>query len=188
MATATQITTGKVRFSFVHLFTPQTFADGGPAKYGVTLLIPKADKATLAKIKTAIEAAKTAFLARNPGKKLPKELPSTLWDGDGVRQSGDEFGPECKGCYVMTVSTTKPPVIVDSNKLPITDANELYSGCYGRAVINFYVYDYMGKRGVSAGLNGVMKLHDGEPLAGGVVSDSDWDDGWEDDDTDDLMG
>lgn len=34
-----------------------------------------------------------------------------------------------------------------------------------------------------------MKLYDGEPLGGGVVTDSDWDDGWEDgDENDDLLG
>ena len=39
-------------------------------------------------------------------------------------------------------------------------------------------------------MNGVMKLHDGEPLSGGVVTDSDWDDDWEDTDDgmDDLLG
>lgn len=188
MANATQITTGKVRFSYVYLFTPRASQDGGPAKYSVTLLIPKSDKATLAKIKTATDAAKTAFMNRNNGKKLPANLTSTIHDGDGTRDNGEEYGPECKGCYVVTVSSTNPPVIVDSFKNPITDPTELYSGCYGRAIINFYVYDYMGKRGISAGLNGIMKLHDGEPLAGGVVTDSDWDDGWEDDDDDGLLG
>ena len=67
----------------------------------------------------------------------------------------------------------------------------LYSGCYGRAIINFYVYDTNGNKGISAGLNGVMKLHDGEPLSGGIVTESDWDDGWEDttdDGMDDLLG
>ena len=53
--------------------------------------------------------------------------------------------------------------------------------------LNFYVYDVTGNKGISAGLNGIMKLYDGEPLAGGVVIDSDWDDGWEDDE-DDLLG
>lgn len=79
--------------------------------------------------------------------------------------------------------------IVYGDKTPITDPQELYSGCYGRAIINFYVYDTQGNKGISAGLNGVMKLYDGEPLGGGVVTDSDWDDGWEDDDADDdLLG
>lgn len=187
MASSTQITTGKVRFSYAYLFTPRASQDGGPAKYSVTLLIPKSDKNTLAKIKAAQDAARVNFTAKT-GKKLPANLASTMHDGDAPRDNGEDFGPECKGCYVMTVSSANPPVIVDANKAPITNPQELYSGCYGRAVINFYVYDYMGKRGLSAGLNGVMKLYDGEPLAGGIVTDSDWDDGWEDDADDELLG
>ena len=187
MANATQITTGKVRLSYCNLFTPRESQDGSPAKYSVTCLIRKDDKLTYQKIMKAKDAACAAFLQRNPGKKLPPQLPMTLHDGDGVRENGEEFGPECKGCWVMTVSSRQQPVIVDANKLPITDPRELYSGCYGRVILNFYVYDYMGKRGVSAGLNGVMKLHDGEPLGGAVVTDADWDDDWEDID-DDLLG
>ena len=186
MANSTQMTTGKVRFSYCSLFTPKEALDGGPAKYSVTLLIRKDDKMTVQKIQAATEAARASFLQRNPGKKLPAQLKSTMHDGDGLRESGDEYGPECKGHWVMTVSSQQQPVIVDANKVPITDPKELYSGCYGRAILNFYVYDYMGKKGVSAGLNGIMKLHDGDPLGGNVVTDSDWDDDWEDDD--DLMG
>ena len=184
MANPTQITTGKVRFSFLNVFSPRSI-DDGPAKYSVTLLIPKSDKATLAKIKAAMAAAKTAYMSKNSGKKLPAELKHTLHDGDGTRpNSGEEFGEECKGHMVITVSSKNPPALVYSDKTPITDNRELKSGDYGRAVINFYVYDTSGNRGISAGLNGLMKLYDGEPLGGGVVTDSDWDDGWEDDDND----
>lgn len=184
MAAATQVTTGKVRFSYCNLFAPRAMAEGADEKYSVTLIIPKSDKATLQKIKAAIEAAKSAYTAKNPGKALPKSLKTTLHDGDGERPNGGEFGEECHGAYVMTVSSKNKPVVVDADKLPITDPQELFSGCYGRAIINFYVYDTAGNKGVSAGLNGVMKLHDGEPLGGGVVTDEDWDDGWEDPDDD----
>ena len=186
MTNATQITIGKVRFSYCNLFTPKAIGDG-PEKYSVTLLIPKSDKATLAKIKTAIEAAKTRYTERNSGKKLPVDLKTTLHDGDGERPSGGEFGAECKGCYVITVNSDDPIGIVYSDKTPLTDPKELYSGCYGRAIINFYVYDHPGNKGVSASLIGIMKLYDGEPLVGGIVTDSDWDDDFEDDD-DDLLG
>lgn len=152
----------------------------------MTLLIPKTDKNTIAKIKAAIEAAKTAYLQKHSGKKLPSALKTTLHDGDGERPNGGEFGPECKGHYVMTCSSNNKPVIVYADKTPITEASELYSGCYGRAIVNFYVYDTNGNKGVSAGLNGIMKLSDGEPLSGGVVTDSDWDDDFEDED-DDLL-
>ena len=188
MAT-TQITTGRVRFSYVNAFTPKAATEGATEKYSVTLIIPKTDKFTLNKIKTAIEAAKANYITRNTGKKLPTNLKSTLHDGDGERPNGGEFGPECKGCYVITCSSNNKPVVVHADKTPITDATELYSGCYGRAILNFYVYDTNGNKGISAGLNGLMKLSDGEPLSGGVVTDSDWDDDWEDDeDEDDLLG
>ena len=189
MAAATQITTGKVRFSYNNLFTPRAAQEGAQEKYSTTLLIPKSDKATIKKIKGAMEAAKAAYMQKHSGKKLPANLKSTLHDGDGERPNGGDFGPECKGCYVITVSSNNKPVLVYADKTPITEPSELYSGCYGRAIINFYVYDTNGNKGISAGLNGIMKLEDGEPLAGGVVTDSDWDDGWEDeDDGDDLLG
>ena len=181
----TQITTGKCRLSYVSVFSPKLLPDNVPEKFSVTLLIPKTDQKTLAKIKAAQDTAVAAFKAKNPGKKLPENMPTTLHDGDGIKDNGDEFGPECKGHIVMTVTSKRKPVVVYSDKTPMTDPGEMYSGCYGKAVINFYVYDTAGKIGVTAGLNGIMKLEDGEPLAGGVVTDSDWDD--DDDEYDDLI-
>lgn len=180
----TQITTGKVRFSYVHAFEPH-MDQSGNEKYSVTLLIPKRDKQTLAKIEAAIENAKKNFKEKNPGKKLPSNLNTTLHDGDGEKVNGGEYGPECKGCMVMTVSSKNKPVIVYADKTPMTEPTELYSGCYGRAVINFYVYNTSGSIGVSAGLNGLMKLEDGEPLAGAIITDADWDDDFDDFDAED---
>ena len=155
---STQITTGKVRFSYCNLFTPRAVQEGAQPKYSVTLLIPKSDKTTIQKIKAAMDEAKAKYVAGNNGKKLLTNLKSTLHDGDGERPNGGEFGDECKGCYVITVSSNKPPVLVHADKTPLTDERELYSGCYGRAIINFYVYDTQGNKGISAGLNGIMKL------------------------------
>lgn len=189
MAGKTQITTGKVRFSYVSVFHPKLMPDGKTEKYSVTLLIDKRDGQTLEKIERATEAAKEQFRAKNPGKRLPANLATTLHDGDGEKQNGDLYGPECAGCMVMTVtaSANRRPVIVYADKTPMTEESELYSGCYGRAIINLYVYDTAGKIGVSAGLNGIMKLEDGEPLSGGVVTDSDWDDDYDDYSTGGLL-
>lgn len=185
MATATQVTTGKVRFSFLNVFTPRQMEGSPDAKYSVTLLIPKSDRATIAKIKAAQQAAKDVWSSKHAGKAAPSK--STIHDGDGVRPSdGEPFGDECKGCYVMTVSSKTKPVLVYADKTPLTEQTELYSGCYGKAVINFFCYETAGNRGISAGLNGLMKLEDGEPLAGGVITDADWDDG-DDEFEDDLL-
>jgi hypothetical protein len=172
----TKVVTGKVRFSFVHVFEPQA-RDGEDPKYSVTLLIPKNDAETLKKIKAAIAEAREAFCAKNGAKALPDKPKHTLHDGDGERENGESFGPECKGCYVITVSSKNKPVVVDSFRNEITDPGEVYSGCYGRASINFYGYSNKGKRGISAGLLALQKLSDGEPF-GTVGSADDFNDGY----------
>lgn len=168
---STKVITGKVRFSFCHLWEPQKPKGDGDPKYSVTLLIPKSDTATLGKIKAAMAEAREAFTKRNGANSLPAQPKHTLHDGDGVRESGDPFGPECHGCYVITVSSKNKPVIVDNVRNPVTDSGEVYSGCYGRAAINFYGYSNNGKKGISAGLLSVQKLHDGEPF--GTVGSAD---------------
>lgn len=181
---STKITTGKVRFSFCHIFEPQEPKGGGDPKYSVTLLIPKSDTATLGKIKDAIAEAREAYCKRNGSSALPAKPVTTLHDGDGVKDNGDPYGPECKGHYVITVSNKAKPVIVDGQREPITDPTEVYSGCYGRASINFFGYNSNGKKGISASLLSIQKLHDGEPF-GTVGSASDFDDDYKDPDADD---
>ena len=181
---STKVVTGKVRFSFCHVFEPQASTDGGDAKYSVTLLIPKADTATMGKIQAAIQEARDNFCKKNGASALPVKPTHTLHDGDGLRPSGDPFGPECRGCWVITVSSKQKPQVVDSFRNAITDPGELRSGDYGRASINFYGYNRAGKKGVSAGLLALQKLHDGEPF-GTVGSADDFDDGFSDGGVDD---
>lgn len=183
---ATKIVTGKVRFSYVSVFEPKENIGGGDPKYSVTLLIPKSDTATVEKMKAAIAEARENFCKRNGASALPQKPNTTLHDGDGVRDSGDPYGPECKGCYVITVSSKQKPVIVDSFRNPITDPAEVYSGCYGRAAINFYGYSASGKKGISAGLLSIQKLHDGDPF-GTVGSADDFDDGFSAGEDDDIL-
>ena len=184
---STKVVTGKVRFSFCNLFTPREQEGGGDPKYSVTLLIPKADKATLAKIKEAMAEAREQFVRKNGASSLPAQPVHTMHDGDGTRPGGDPFGPECKGCWVITVSSKNPPVVVDAFRNPITDPGEVYSGCYGRASINFFGYSRSGKKGISAGLLSIQKLHDGEPF-GTVGSADDFADGYADPEDDDFLG
>ena len=103
---ATKITTGKVRFSYVTLAQPKASEEGAEPKYSLVLLIPKSDTATLKKIKAAITEAADAFRARNGAASLPAQPMNPLHDGDGTKpNSGEPYGDECKGCYVMNAST-----------------------------------------------------------------------------------
>ena len=181
---STKVVTGKVRFSFCNVFEPKASDDGEP-KYGLTILIPKNDTATMGKIKAAMAEARETFCKKNGASALPASPINPLHDGDGVKpSSGEPYGPECKGCYVMALSSKQKPVIVDAFRNPITDPNEVYSGCYGRVAINFYGYSNK-KKGIGAGLQSIQKLHDGEPLGGARGSADDFDDDYVDAGADD---
>lgn len=169
MNEATNVTTGRVRMSYVHLFKPYAFQPGQEEKYGVTVLVPKTDVDTMARINAAVEAAKQRGAQDKWGGVVPPILPQPVYDGDGVRPSdGMPFGPECKGCWVFTASAKAdyPPEVVDRNGNPIINQSEVYSGMYGRVNVTFFPYVFGGKKGIGCGLGPVQKLEDGEPLGG----------------------
>ncbi len=177
----TKVITGKVRFSYAHVFKPTAISEGQEPKYSICLLIPKSDKETLRKIKAAIEAAKTAG-ASLWGGKVPSSLKMPLRDGDEERPNQ----PEYQGMYFVNASSKQKPGIVDRQKQEITDPDELYSGCYGRASINFFAFNQAGNRGIACGLNNVQKLADGDYLGGRSRAEEDFDDLGDDDDEDFL--
>ncbi len=168
-----RVTTGEARLSFVHVFKPYAFQQGQEEKYSVTVLVPKTDTDTKARIDAAIEAAKQRGVSDKWNGQCPPILPTPVHDGDGVRPSdGMPFGDECKGHWVFTASAKVdyPPEVVDMNGNPIIDHSEVYSGMYGRVNVNFFPYAFGGKKGIGCGLGPVQKLRDGEVLGGGRVS------------------
>lgn len=172
----TRVTTGKVRFSYVHVFQPYAARPDQAPKYSVTVLVPKSDVQTKARLDAAIEAAKQKGIAEKWNGVCPPILATPLYDGDGVRPSdGMPFGDECKGHWVFTASANAeyPPEVVDANLNPIINQSEIYSGIYGRVNVNFFPYFAGGKKGVGCGLGPVQKLEDGQPLGGGRTTASD---------------
>lgn len=170
---STKVVTGKVRFSFVNVFEPKAFGENQTPKYSVMLLIPKSDVGTLDRMRKAIEAAAEKGKATKFGGKIPTVLKSTLKDADvDTNQDGDVFADlwdYAKNHYILNVSSKMAPQIVDAERNPIINPADFYSGCYGRASINFFAYNNNGNKGISAGLGNLQKLEDGEPL-GGITS------------------
>ena len=178
----TFVVTGKCRFSYVNVFQPRKSDENAEPKYELTLLIPKNDKKTYKKITDAIEAANARGKSKF-GDKWPAKPKNTLKDGDGYKESGDEYGPECKGHWVLRASSKTKPQVVDADRQDILDTTEVYSGCYGRVSLNFYPYMVPSNKGISCGLGNVQKLADGEALGGGRTSAAnDFADDFDDDD------
>ena len=181
MATTTHVVTGKVRFSYEHIMKPYANTNADPSaapKYSVTVLVPKTDVATVARLGAGIEAAKKAGLEAKKfreGTPLDK-LPTPIYDGDGYRADGyTPFGPECKGMWVFTASCAedRKPGVVDAAGNPIIDASEIYSGIWGRVSVDFFAYNFSGTQGVGCALCNVQKLSDGEPLGASRPSAAD---------------
>lgn len=176
----THVVTGKVRLSYEHLMKPAAPNNdpNGDPKYSVTVLLPKSDTATKARIDRAIKAA------LEKGQKDKKfrdgvpldRLPTPIYDGDGYRADGfTPFGPECKGMWVFTASCRqeRKPEVVDIHGNPIIDPSEIYSGIWARVSCDFYPYAVTARQGIGCGLGNVQKLSDGEPLGGGRTTAAD---------------
>ncbi len=144
----TNVTTGEVRLSYVHLFKPYAATQGTGEKYSCTILVPKTDTDTMARIQAAIEAAKQKGITDKWNGVCPPIVPTPVYDGDGVRPSdGMEFGPECKGHWVFTAKqkgiTDKwngvcPPIVptpvYDGDGVRPSDGMEFGPECKGHWV------------------------------------------------------
>ena len=159
--------TDKVRFSFVNVFEPAETLSG-LMKYSTMIMIPKTDKEQIAKFNAAFEECKKANAAYFGGS-IPKLLKGGLRDGDAERDD-----PNFAGYYFVNALSNEKPGVVDADLMPVMDKSEFYSGCWGRASVTFYAYDVTGAKGITLGLNNVMKLEDGERLGGNTSAAADF--------------
>lgn len=161
----TKIITGpKTRFSYLNVLEPKSIFPGDTPKFSVSLVIPKSDAMTIAKINAAIEAAfiEGESKLKGNGHSIPalSDIKTPLRDGD-VERSND---PTYANSYFINATSTVAPGIVDAHCNPILNKNEIYSGIYGRASIYFFAYSVNGVRGIAARLLNLQKLEDGNPL------------------------
>ena len=171
MENSTKVITGKVRFSYANVFEPTAMLDGQTPKYNVSIIISKSDAKTVEAIKKAIEAAKEAGKSKIADKngKIPVNLKTPLRDGDEERPDD----PAYENSYFINAKSERKPGIVDRDLNPIMSRDDFYSGCYGRASINFYAFN-VNSKGIACGLNNLQKLEDGERLAGGSSAEEDF--------------
>ena len=146
--------------------------------------IPKDDKATLAKIKKAIEAAKEAAKEKKWNGKIPANLKLPMHDGDIDRPDDENYA----GHFFFNATSKDAPQIVDRHVQPILDPMECGSGDYCNVSVNFYGFAASGNKGIAAGLQNIQLVRHGERLAGRPTAASDFvevegeDDGFDGDD------
>ena len=169
----TKVVTGEARLSYANLWEPKSI-NGGTPKYSVSIIIPKSDARTVAKVKAAIEAAYREGEAKlkGNGKTVPPfaALKTPLRDGDTERPDDEAYA----GHWFLNANSNTAPGVVDANREPIYDTSEIYSGVYARVSLTFYAFNSNGNRGVACGLGNIQKIRDGEYLGGRTSATDDF--------------
>jgi hypothetical protein len=182
----TKVITGIARLSYANIWQAKSI-NGGAPKFSTSVLIPKSDKATLAKIKDAIEAAyeEGEGKLKGNGKTVPalSTLKTPLRDGDTERPDDEAY----QGHYFLNANSNTAPGVVDIDRQPILDTSEIYSGVYARVSLSFYAFNSNGNRGIACGLQNIQKIRDGESLGGRTKAEDDFDDAFRTDDADDFL-
>lgn len=163
------LTTGIGTIGFPCLFKETAREkDDGTKSYEVQIIIPKSQRED---VRALLKAIKTVGEAKWGSKW--KQVRTPLRDGDAEADELTEDGstkgekyPERLGAYFLNARSTKPVGVYDRDRSLITDASDVYAGCKGKINVTFFAYSVSGNHGIAAGLNGVQKIADGEPIGG----------------------
>lgn len=161
----TSIRIGEVRFSYPRFFEPNPETK----KYSCCILIDKDNKEALDLIEKAVAIAAKKGAEKFWKGKIPANLAKPLHDGDDEKPDDEAYF----NCFYLNCSNTYAPQVVikkDDLGLVAADERDVYPGCYGAITLSFFPYDNSGHRGVGVSLGNVIKLRDGERLAGTVES------------------
>ena len=167
------ITGPSTLWSYANLWEPKSI-NGVTPKYSVSLIISKDDTATVNKIKDAIQTAyeEGASKLKGNSKTVPSlaAIKTPLRDGD-VERPDD---PVYANSYFINANSNTAPEIVDADRQPILERNQIYSGVRGRVSISLYAFNSNGNKGIACGLGNAQKISDGPSLGGRSTAEQDF--------------
>ena len=168
----TDLMTPEFRVSFPEVFEPKAFGNSA-AKYSVCMLFPRTDE--VKDFFTKCKRIEAQVIAEKWGENVPDGL-KTLPINDGNKKSKLQG---YKDHYFITPKSGTKPGLVDGQIQPIIDREQFYGGCYAKATLNIYAYEYREggtviSRGVTFGLNNIMKTKDGDAFSGRTRPEDDF--------------
>jgi len=144
-----------------NLFNTATFGGQSTGKYEATFILDKKEHAaTIKEIQSLIETmSKTELKGKVPSDKI------CLKDGDETERA------EFAGKYTLKASTKKRPLVINRDKTPIAEAdNVIYAGCFVNGIISLWAQDNQFGKRINAQLDGVQFVRDGDPFSDNSVS------------------
>lgn len=166
------------RVSFCNVWKPRE----GTEVYDIVLIMdqPKdlseKDKARWNKIKEILSTTKKE---KWPKSNVPVGGPIRTTKGYKTDEfysdplDADKY-PEYKDKVILkATSYGRQPEIIGPDKEEIIDKKDFYSGCYAIVSLTAFAYDKNGKKGVSLGMQHIMKVKDGTPFIGSAAKAAD---------------
>ena len=124
-----KVITGVCRLSYANIWQAKSI-NGGAPKYSASVLIPKSDTKTVAKVKAAIQAAyeEGEGKLKGNGKTAPSlaSLKTPFRDGDTERPDDEAYA----GHWFINANSNTAPGVVVAKREPIYDTSEIYYGVY----------------------------------------------------------
>ena len=172
MARSEDFKTSEARLSFAQsLYKARTQKNSTRKKYGCTLIFPKSARADLeAKVFAVCKdewGDKALEMIKN------KLIKSPFLAGDSKEARSKTTGELHPGMGAdvffirVQANEDRPPWVRWKDKNTQETEATVYSGCYGKAVVNLFAWkNDEGGLGVSFGIQGFQKLRDGEKLGG----------------------
>lgn len=172
-----KIVLGAHRVTYVHIKEPSSFDDGEDPKYNVTFLLPY-DHPDVQRIEDTMQAMYKAEKESTFGG-LPFNSPkiwNPLRDGQDILDEKPDRA-EYRGHMFIKAASRSQPAVFDADGSELYDLDDVYSGCYCRAVIVLRPFNSKkGKRGFSVFINSLKFIKDGERLGGFTASHDDYED------------
>ena len=147
----------KAKFSVCAVWDPSKFSPKEKELWQAMKVL--ADETSMEKFKKKLD-------------QLPGNFKKPFRDG-AEKEDLTGFGP---GKVFSNLSSLMRPGVIDRDRTPITDYEEVYPGCYARATITSYAYDVSGGRGVAFGLQNLQKVKDGDRLDSRTDASEDFED------------
>lgn len=166
-----RLLTPRVRLSYPNLFRAKAQMEGKEPVFSC-MLIFGADVLNTPEYQ-ALRAAAQAAAVEKWGQNIPPNLRSPFRPNS---EREGKPGHDAGGVFLNASSKNRPGVVHNTaaGLQPIIDENEVYGGCWVVASLGVYAYDQKGNRGVSFGLNNVLKVSDGDPLGTRVTPEDDF--------------
>ena len=163
------IVTPEFRLGFNFIFTPKIVKkktkDGGEEPVKEYLATAIFDKDADFK---QMKALAIAAMNRKWPEGKPRNYKSPFVAGEDRLTEDGKVRPEYKNKIVMYFKNSfRQPGIVNEDRKPFLDETKLYAGCYCVAEVTAFAWTNSGNNGISFSLENLMKVGDGERLAGG---------------------